>query len=104
MRCRGHPPGRCPAQAETALVQAANSATRLLEAAAGADTEARLVELGITGLSQLPDERIAAIRNSHGQTPDAIAVVSAFPLAGDQRQRLEQALLTPTRSGDTATF
>lgn len=81
---------------ETALVQAAKFATRLLEQAAGADTEARLVELVITELSQLPTERIAAMRNSYGQAPDAIVVVSAFPLAEDQRRRLEQALLTLT--------
>lgn len=81
---------------ETALVQAAKFATRLLEAAAGAETQARLVELVITGLSQLPDERIAALRNSYGQTPDVIKVVSAFPLAGDQRQRLEETLVAVT--------
>lgn len=81
---------------ETALVQAAKFATRLLEAAAGADTQAGLVELVITGLSQLPDERIAALRNSYGQMPDAIEVVSASPLAGDQRQRLEETLVAVT--------
>jgi len=81
---------------ETALVQAAKFATRLLEQAAGADTEARLVELVITGLAQLPAERVNAMRNSHGQTPDTIVVASAFPLAGEQRRRLEQALLTLT--------
>ena len=81
---------------ETALLQAAEFATRLLEEAAGADTEARLVELVITELSQLPTERIATMRNSYGQTPDAIVVASAFPLPEDQRRRLEQALLTLT--------
>ena len=81
---------------ETALVQAANFATRLLEQAAGADTEARLVELVISELSKLPAERIAAMRSSYGQRPDAIVVASAFPLDEDPRRRLEQALLTLT--------
>jgi len=81
---------------ETALLQAAKFATRLLEKAAGAGMEARLVELVITELSQLPAERIAAVRNSHGQTPEAIVAVSAFPLAEDQRRRLEQALKNVT--------
>jgi F-type H+-transporting ATPase subunit b len=81
---------------ETALFQAARFATHLLEATAGADTEARLVELVINELSQLPDERIAAMRKNYGQTPDAIVIDSAYPLAEDQRERLEQALLALT--------
>ncbi len=79
---------------ETALAQGARFATRLLEQAAGPDTEARLVELVIAELSRLPPERITALRNSYGKMPEAIVVVSAFPLADDQRQRLEQALAT----------
>jgi F-type H+-transporting ATPase subunit b len=79
---------------ETALKQGARFATRLLEQASGPETEARLVELVLTELSKLPDEHIAALRNSNGKTPAAVVVVSAFPLPGDQRQRLEQALST----------
>ena len=81
---------------ETALAQAAKFAARLLEQGAGADTETRLVDMVITELSQLPSERIAAMRNRYGQEPDAIVVVSAFALTEDQRQRLEQALQTLT--------
>ena len=81
---------------EIALEQAAKFATRLLEQTAGADTEARLVELVITELSQLPSERITAMRNSYGQPLEAIVVVSAFALAEEQRRRLEQALLPLT--------
>lgn len=79
---------------ETALVQGARFATRLLEQASGPDMEARLVELAITGLTQLPPERIAALRNSHGKAAEAAVVTSAFALADPQRQRLEQALAT----------
>ena len=77
---------------ETALMQGARFATRLLEQASGPDTEARLVELVITELTRLPAEHIAALRSSYGKMPEAIVVVSAFPLPDDQRQRLKQAL------------
>ena len=82
---------------ETALMQGARFATRLLEQASGPDTEARLVELVITELTRLPPEHITALRKSYGKTPEAIVVVSAFPLPDDQRQRLKQALATVTR-------
>jgi F-type H+-transporting ATPase subunit b len=77
---------------ETALNQGARFATRLLEQASGPETEARLVEMVLTELTKLSGEQIAALRNSYGKTPTAVVVVSAFPLPGDQRQRLEQAL------------
>lgn len=82
-------------QEETALLQSARFATRLLEQASGPDTEARLVELAITQLSQLSAERLLALHKSygdHGKSAEIITVVSAFPLAEDQTQRLEQAL------------
>jgi F-type H+-transporting ATPase subunit b len=77
---------------ETALVQGARFATRLLEQASGPDTQARLVELLTTGLGKLPAERIEALQNSHGKPLEAIVVVSAFALADDQRQRLQDTL------------
>ena len=43
-------------------------------------------------MTKLPAEHIAALRNSYGKMPEAIVVVSAFPLPDDQRQRLKQAL------------
>jgi len=81
---------------ETALMQGARFATSLLEQASGPDTEARLVEMVTAELTQLPAERIAALRNSYGKTLEAIVVVSAFELPDDQRQRLKQALATVT--------
>jgi F-type H+-transporting ATPase subunit b len=77
---------------ETALLHAARFTTRLLQQASGPDLEARLADLAITGLTALPAERIADLRNSHGKPPGAIRVTTAFPLADGQRQRLEQAL------------
>jgi F-type H+-transporting ATPase subunit b len=81
---------------ETALVQGARFASSLLEQASGPDTEARLVDLVTAELTQLPAERIAALRDSYGKTPEAIVVVSAFEIPDDQRQRLREALATVT--------
>lgn len=80
----------------SALQQAARFATRLLEQASGPDTQTRLIKLLINELSQLPAERIAALRNNFGEAPETAIVASAFPLADDQRQQLEQALTVIT--------
>lgn len=77
---------------ETALRHAARFTTQLLRQATGPELEARLADLAITGLTALPAKRIADLRNSNGKPPEAIRVTSAFPLADDQRQRLEQTL------------
>jgi F-type H+-transporting ATPase subunit b len=50
-------------------------------------------------LAELPADRISALRDSSGTTHEVIVVASAFPLADDQRQRLEQAL-TPVTGPD----
>ena len=77
---------------ETALVQAARFASRLLAGLASEQMEERLLERVVEELSQLPEERVAALRNSWGR-PDASAVVaSAFPLADSQRDKLREAL------------
>ena len=47
---------------ETALLQAAGFAARLLGKLAGPELEQRLVELLLAELSRLPDERMAALR------------------------------------------
>lgn len=80
----------------TALVQGARFATRLLEQAAGPDTETRLAELVINELSQLSAERVTALRTSYGKAAEAIVVVSAFPLTTEQAGRLERALTKTT--------
>lgn len=81
---------------ETAMLQGARFATRLLEQAAGPDLQARLIEMLLAELEQLPSERIQALRSSYGTTPDAIVVTSALPLADAQRRQLQQALLKIT--------
>lgn len=77
---------------ETALLQGTRFTTRLLQAASGPELEARLVDLAIKGLTELPAERVSALRNSYGKPLGSVRVASAFPLADDQRQRLGQAL------------
>ena len=80
----------------SALRQAARFATRVLEQASGTELQTRLVALLITEISHLPAEQVAALRNNYGKTPEAIEVVSAYPLTEDQREQLEHALATLT--------
>jgi F-type H+-transporting ATPase subunit b len=54
----------------------------------------------ITELNQLPEERITALRNGYGPKAQSIVVSSAYPLPGDQRQRLAEALKRATGSDD----
>lgn len=77
---------------EKALLQGARFATRLLEQATGPELEARLVDMVINGLNELPTERIASLRNSYGKPAENIVVSSVYPIVDDQRKRLEQAL------------
>ena len=77
---------------ETALMQAAGFASRLLGELAGPELEQRLLELLLEQLSRLPDERIAALRNSCGGAAERIVVSSAWPLSENQREQLRQAL------------
>jgi F-type H+-transporting ATPase subunit b len=82
---------------ETALAQGARFATRLLQQAAGPDVEARLIELLLSELKELPAERIAALRNHWAVAPEAIVVTAAYPVAEPQQQRLTQALTDVTK-------
>ncbi|SDX59572.1 F-type H+-transporting ATPase subunit b [Marinobacter mobilis] len=75
-----------------ALHQGARFASRLLEAAAGPELEARLLSLTAEELSQLPDATRDRIRSQWGEPPSDILVTSAYPLAEKDRQPLEQAL------------
>jgi len=77
---------------ETALLQAAGFASRLLGPLAGPDLEQRLLELVLQQLSRLPEERIAALRNSCKGAVETAVVTSAWPLSEQQRQQLRQAL------------
>jgi F-type H+-transporting ATPase subunit b len=81
----------------TALAQAASFAARLLDQVAGPELEDRLLERVLEDLSQLPAQRVAALRNGSGGQAAATAVVtSAYPLADARRRQLEQALATLT--------
>lgn len=79
---------------ETAVMQAAEFASRLLEKVAGRDTETRLVRFLIDELGKLPAERVHEIRQNHGAASGSILVVSAFSLGDEDRKALEQALST----------
>ncbi|MCG6976835.1 MAG: F0F1 ATP synthase subunit delta [Acidiferrobacterales bacterium] len=81
---------------ETALALGARFASRVLEQAAGADTESRLIDLVIEELTSLSDERIAGLRNNWATVPDAIIVTTAFPIDDNQKHKLEQVLATVT--------
>lgn len=77
---------------ETALAQGARFAARLLAQGAGPETEARLVELAIEALTDLPDERRDALRGNFAGAADAVRVTTAFVLPDDRRRRLADAL------------
>jgi len=81
---------------QRALQQSAEFASRLLSEAAGPELENRLFELLLEGLTTLPDEKIDVISSKWGQPPGSIQVTSAYPLADDKRQQLEDALRTVT--------
>lgn len=87
----------------TALAQGASFAARLLSAAAGPETETRLVDLAIADLRQLPASRADALRNPLAEV-ERILVASAFPLAEGQRLRLTQTLAALTGSESPARF
>lgn len=77
---------------ETALGQGSRFATRILEQAAGPELEARLIELLISELSSLPAEQAVKLRNHVRSNAESALVTSAYPLAEEQRRRLEQAV------------
>lgn len=89
---------------ETALQQGARFAGYLLEKASGQDTEKRLVELVISELPKLPDERITSLKSSLGQAREGVLVLSAYPLPDDLCQRLKQVLATITGTDTSVRF
>jgi F-type H+-transporting ATPase subunit b len=89
---------------QTAMQQGARFAARLLQEASGPELEARLVELVISDLAGLSAERLANMRNNFAAEPESILVHSAFPLADEQRQRLQQALAVVAAAGTPVHF
>lgn len=89
---------------ETALAQGARFAARTLEQAAGPELERRLIELLVSELSELPEDRLTKLRNHVRSSPETALVTSAYPLAEDQRQALERALQAITGPRTTIHF
>ncbi len=79
-----------------ALQQSARFAARLLAQASGPELQARLFDLLVDNLSSLSSEQVAALRSRWGEAPQTIVVSSAYPLAKQQRQRLQKALTEVT--------
>ena len=77
---------------QRALQQAAEFSSRLLAEAAGPELENRLFELLLQGLNAMPAEQVSSLSNEWGTPPELIRVCSAYPLADDQRQQLENTL------------
>jgi F-type H+-transporting ATPase subunit b len=81
---------------ETALQQGARFAARLLQEVAGPELEARLLQLLLTDLQQLPAERLAKLRAGWAEPPADIRVTSAYPLSDEQQKQLQQILAETT--------
>ena len=81
-----------------ALLQARRFATRLLSRLAGPELEGRLIEVFIADLAQPPgdgragEDRCAGLDVSALGAEDRARIISAFPVAEAQRQRLAAAL------------
>ena len=79
-----------------AMKQAAKFAAQLLSATACPEVEQRLVDLVVTELGRLPQERISALRTGWKKRPDEILVASAFSLPEEARRKLEASLAAVT--------
>lgn len=79
-----------------ALQHSAEFCTRLLEQAAGAELESRLLTILLDDLANLSREQVAALTSQWGESPKEIIVSSAYPLAAAQQQQLTAALLRIT--------
>lgn len=88
-----HRQGELQRELETqAIALASRFATRLLSRLAGPALEARLVEVFIEDLAQLPEDQLAGLRSA-AQTPAIrVLIASAFALDADQRRRIAAAI------------
>lgn len=89
---------------EQALLQAGRFASRLLGQAATPELQARLLELVVEELPELPAERLAALRNSGSRVLDGVVVASAWPLSQSQREALQKVLAAATGNHQPARF
>jgi F-type H+-transporting ATPase subunit b len=77
---------------ETALAHGARFTARLLAAIASPEIEARLIELAVARLPELPAERLAVLRSAFESEGNNARVVSAYAMSARQRQALEEVL------------
>jgi len=89
---------------ETALVQAARFAARLLGELAGPELEERLLQRVLADLAKLPDERVAALRNNWGRPGNTAVVSTAYPLSESRREELRQAVARLADAAVTVRF
>jgi len=75
-----------------ALQQASQFASRLLAEASSPELETRLVKRMLDDMARLTGDQVDALKTQWGKPPDSIQVVSAYPLAQDLQQQLEQRL------------
>jgi F-type H+-transporting ATPase subunit b len=75
-----------------ALAQGARFVARLLERVASPEVEARLLELLLAELRELPPSELEALQTLQEGKPVAVVVSSVYPLAEGQRQLLQQQL------------
>lgn len=88
---------------QQAMRQGAAFSTRLLEQAAGAELEARLVNLLIEDLGALPAEQSDRLREQWAECRQ-IDVASAFALSAEQRERLVSSLHAAGSTSAEVTF
>jgi F-type H+-transporting ATPase subunit b len=88
------------ALAQQALQQGATFAGRLLDQGAGPELEARLLDLLVDSLENLPEDQRKRLREQWADPSQAIEVSSAYALSAEQRQRLGTALATLLEGGD----
>ncbi len=77
---------------QTALGLAGGFAAKLLQRLASPDMEARLVELFIEDLAEVPEEEWQRVASALDGTPGEASVGSAFPLDEARRERLRNAV------------
>jgi len=75
-----------------ALEQGARFATRLLERLAGPELDARLADLVLEELADMPEEPLASLRSAYRENPITARVASAYELTTARRERLRLAL------------
>ena len=74
---------------QAALEQGGRFVAKLLSGLAGPELEAKIVELMLSEMAQLPEEQLAAIRSALPQDT-SVRVVTAYPLSQSLRESLAQ--------------